>query len=663
MKKRVKKEPKKFLFRMKKKLVLLFMIVVLALLALGIRIGYIVFNEGDTYAKTVLSQQSYDSRVISYKRGDILDRKGNVLATSEDVYNVILDCKVINSDKKYLSPTISALTSCFDITEDEIKTILKDNPKSQYYVLFKKISYDETEQFNEIKEDEKKGKNVKGVWFEKGYQRVYPFSTLASDVIGFTTSSNEGMTGIENYYNSTLNGTNGREYGYLDSDSSISKTVIDAVDGETVMTTIDVNIQKSVEKHVKKFLKKYKDNARDGDGAKNIGVIVMDPNNGEILAMADYPNYDLSDPWSLDAYYTEKQQKKMSEEDRLDALNEIWQNFCVTSTYEPGSTIKPFTVATGLETGTLTGNEVYYCDGVQKVAGHEIHCVNRSGHGNETVRGALMDSCNDAIMQMAFAIGKKNIVNYQNVFNFGLRTGVDLPGEARTDTLVYSEEDMDKASLATNAFGQNFNVTMIQVASGFSSLINGGYYYQPHILKKTMDEDGNIISENDSVLLKKTVSKETSDTLRDYLYSVCDKGTGSTAKVEGYSMGGKTGTAQKLPRGNGNYLISFIGYAPQDDPQVVIYITVDEPNIEDQAHSSYAQEVVHDILEDILPYMGIFQDEKKSKKSNKSDTNSDATTDVPDDDKEDEVKEEQTEEEKLDNIDTMEEETEENEED
>ena len=261
MARKVIKIPKKFTFKMKRKLVLVFVIVVLALLALSAKIFYIMYTEGETYTKTVLSQQSYDSRTIAYRRGDILDSKGNILATSEDVYNVILDCKVVNSNEDYAGTTIAALTKCFDITESEIRQILEDYPESQYYILYKKISYEETQKLQEMIDNPEDYGTIKGVWFEKSYARDYPLGSLASSVVGFTTSSNEGMTGLENYYNSTLNGSYGREYGYLDSETSVSKTVIDATDGESIMTTIDINIQKEVEKQIDKFLKKYKNNA------------------------------------------------------------------------------------------------------------------------------------------------------------------------------------------------------------------------------------------------------------------------------------------------------------------------------------------------------------------------------------------------------------------
>jgi stage V sporulation protein D (sporulation-specific penicillin-binding protein) len=272
---------------------------------------------------------------------------------------------------------------------------------------------------------------------------------------------------------------------------------------------------------------------------------------------------------------------------------------------------KPFTVACGLETGKITDNMTFNCDGGEQFDSW-ISCVARSGHGLETVRSTLMDSCNDAIMQMTYKIGKTNFLTYQSEFGFGQKTGIDLPGEANTSTLVYTEENMKAVDLATNAFGQNYNCTMVQVASAFSSLINGGNYYEPHLVTKITDSSGNTLETIEPKLVKQTVSESTSSQVKDYLYSVVTDGTGNTAKVDGYSMGGKTGTAQKLPRGNGKYLVSFIGFAPYDDPELVIYCIVDEPNAKDEAHSYYAQNIVREILEEVLPYMNIYRDEEKT---------------------------------------------------
>ena len=334
----------------------------------------------------------------------------------------------------------------------------------------------------------------------------------------------------------------------------------------------------------------------------------MNPQNGEIYAMANFPTFDLNDPRNLTGYVTPEEEAGMTEEEKMDFLNEIWENFCVTYTYEPGSTIKPFTIATGLETGTLRGDETYYCDGLEVISGSEVHCVSRVGHGMETIQKALMDSCNDALMQMSYSIGVDNFTTYQKIFGFGQKTGIDLPGEERG--LLFEKDQMRALDLATNSFGQNFNCTMIQVASAFSSLVNGGNYYQPHIVKKIEDSNGNVIENIKPVLLKETISEETSDMLKTYLYATVSEGTAKTAKVNGYSMGGKTGTAQKLPRANKTYLVSFIGYVPQENPQLVVYVIVDEPNVEEQAHSTYAQNIAREILEEILPYMNLYPDEE-----------------------------------------------------
>ncbi len=586
-----------------------FLILAIVIVLIG-RLISIELRSGEKYEKIVLSQQEYNSQTIPFRRGDIVDRKGTILATSTEVYNVILDCSVLNAKKEYLEPTIEALVDCFGFEEDKIRKIAEESPKKRYNVLAKKLPYEKIEAFEKLQEDEKNGVNIKGVWFEKEYIRKYPYNSLASSVLGFTTSGNVGIGGLEDYYNETLNGTDGRTYGYLNEDSNFEQTVKEAVNGQNVVSTIDANIQSIVEEKIKEFDDAYKDNHVEGNGALHLGVILMDPNTAEVLAMANYPNFDCNNAWDLSAYYSEKEIDAMSEDETLDALNEIWQNFCTTYTYEPGSTAKPFTIASGLETGTLTGNETFVCDGSEKVGGHKIRCVNRSGHGVETIEKALNDSCNDALMQMSYRIGEDNFCKYQQVFNFGLKTNIDLPGEARTDSLIYNRDTMNATALATNAFGQNFNVTMIQMASAYCSLINGGSYYQPHMVSKITDENGNTVKTVEPTLLKETVSEETSETILGYLATTVSEGTAKTAKVDGYSMGGKTGTAQKLPRGSRNYLVSFIGNVPAEDPEVMIYVVVDQPNVEDQPHSTYAQHIAREILEEVLPYMNIYPDEE-----------------------------------------------------
>ncbi len=630
MAKKVKKPIPKLSRGMRKKLIVLFSLLTVCLCALIGRLMYINYTSGEKYEKKVLSMQSYDSVTIPYQRGDIVDCNGTVLATSVAVYNVILDCSVMTSEtkvngekvQKYLEPTIDALMECFpELDKATLYQYATERKDSKYIVLLKKLPYDQIQPFvqlqEELDEDGKKANpNIKGVWFEKEYQRRYPFNSLAASVLGFVSSGNVGTIGLENYYNDTLNGINGREYGYLNSESDFEKTVIAPQDGSTLVTTIDANIQSVVEKKILEFNYAYKNNHRDGEGSLNTAVIVMNPNTGAVLAMADYPNFDLNNPRDLSGLFTEEELETVTEEEQMAALNKLWQNFCVTETYEPGSVQKPFTLAGGLETGTLNTDLSFYCDGHETISGSFIGCVNLKGHGMVNLERSLMESCNDALMQMSRDyIGVEKFVEYQSIFGFGQKTGIDLPGEAYTASLVYTEENMKTIDLATNSFGQNYNATMIQVASAFSSIVNGGTYYQPYMVSKVLGPDGGTLSVTEPTVLKQTVSEATCDILKNYMYSTVKAGTGSFAKVDGYSLGGKTGTAEKHPRGQGNYLVSFLGFAPFENPELVIYCIVDEPNSSDQPHSYYAQNIVREILEEIYPYMNIYPDEELTGKN------------------------------------------------
>ena len=603
---------RKFSKTMQRKLVMLFAAIVLAFVFLVGRITYINAASGDKYTKLVLDQQQYGSRTIPFKRGDIVDRNGTKIATSERIYNVILDMKVMLSKEEYIEPTIQVLEECFGIAEEDVRTLMDKNPTGRYNILKKGVDYATAQKFNKIESDSEKYPNVKGIWLEEDYVRKYPYNTLASDVIGFTVDGNVGSNGIEASYNSILNGTDGREYGYQDESTSFEQTVKEPENGQTVMSTIDLQVQSIVEKHVLEFNEEHKNQAREGEGSLDTAVIVMNPQNGEILAEASYPNYDLNNPRDLTKYYTEEQIEAMSDEEKLDTLNSLWNNFCVSDTYEPGSTFKPFVISAGLETGVLTGEESYTCGGVLHVGDHDIHCSDRDGHGTQTLKRALENSCNVALMQIGESMGAEEFTRYQELFGFGEMTGIDLPGEASTEGLLYEAENMDAASLATNAFGQNFNVTMTQLAASFCSLVNGGNYYEPHVVKQIQDENGNVTETKDPVLVRKTISKETSDIIKDYMYGVVEEGTGKSAAVEGYAIGGKTGTAEKLPRRNGKYLVSFIGYAPQENPQVVVYVVVNEPNAQGQANSGFATELASKIMGEIFPYLGIEKTAEKT---------------------------------------------------
>lgn len=597
---------RKFSKIMQKKLVLLFSLVVLAFAILIGRIIQINAMNGEKYTKVVLDQQQYDSRVIPFRRGDIVDRNGTKLATSERVYNVILDVKAMLEKDEYQEPTIKVLKDCFGIAEKDVEELVESSPESRYNILLKGVDYNTAKEFEAIDEDEEKHPNVKGIWLEEDYVRKYPYNSLASDVIGFSNADDVGTIGLEASYNAILNGVDGREYGYLEEGALLERTIKEAENGNTIVSTIDAELQKIVEKHILEFNETYKDNAEKGNGSLNTAVIIADPQSGEILAQASYPNFDLNKPRDISAYYTEKELKKMKEEEKVEILNNLWRDFCVSDSYEPGSTAKPFTVAAGLETGKIRGNEVYTCGGSLVVAEdtEPINCHYTAGHGTQTIAQSIANSCNVAMMEMIKVIGAEDFYRYQSIFGFGAQTGIDLPGEA--EGILQDPELVGPVDLATNSFGQNFNVTMEQMVAGMSALINGGNYYEPHVVKQIQDENGNVIETKESVLKKRVISEQTSTMLKQYMKTVMEgTGTGASAAVEGYDIGGKTGTAEKYPRNSGKHLLSFIGYAPQDDPEVLIYVVIDEPNTESQEDSSLVLNLARSIMEEAFPYMNI----------------------------------------------------------
>ncbi|MDY4546717.1 MAG: penicillin-binding protein 2 [Candidatus Choladocola sp.] len=621
------------ILKMKRKLALLFVVIVLLLMGIIVRLVYINRVSGEQYKKRVLAQQDTKSQTLPYKRGDIYDRNGTVLATSEKVYNLILDPGVLwknydeDAKKDCVEPTLSALVEYFDLDRSELNTIMQEKKDSHYVMLKKQLTKSEVQDFEEAMDD--KDSRIEGVWLEDTYIRRYPYDSLACNVIGYTVSGNVGQYGIEQQYSDTLNGEDGRTYNYLNEDLEQEKNVRAAVDGDSVMSTIDVTLQEIVEKAIDDFQEKYTNNFREGEaGSKTAAAIMMDPNTGEILAMASNRKYDLNQPYDLVAngIATQEESDAMTEEEGLDKLNELWRNFCVSDTYEPGSTAKPITVAAALESGVVHDGDTFLCDGRQNVGGHEIWCAKKIGHGVIDLEGSLKYSCNDALMQIAAKLGEEEYSKYQNLFNLGLRTGIDLPGEARTDSLIYYAKDlapsdnlvMGATDLATNSFGQNFNVTMVQLISAFSATINGGYYYQPHVVKKIMDSNGGTVKNVEPILLRRPISSKTSALIRQYLYATMygaqdangNNATGRAARIAGYAMGGKTGTAEKIPRDKTNYLVSFIGFAPADSPQVVLYVVVDEPNAPKQSTSSFAQEIWKNIMKQALPYLNIYPTEE-----------------------------------------------------
>lgn len=635
-KKKKERPPRRFIKGNRMKLTISFGVLVLLMVALIVKLTYINATSADKYRKQVLSQQNYNSKTIPYRRGEITDRNGTIMATSEKVYNLILDPYVmVNSKVKKkgdcVNTTLDVLEEYFGMDRKEVKELVESDEENRYRILKKQLTYEELQPYYELMNSEADAdtaisKYVKGIWFEDDYIRRYPYNTLACDLLGFTVAGNVGTYGIEQYYNDVLNGTDGREYGYLTDDTSLERTTISPVNGNNVTSTIDINIQRIVERHIWEF--------NEAIGSKNTAVIVMDPNNGEILAMASYPVFDLNNPRDLTGYYTKAQIKEMDSDEKMNIYNSLWRNFAISDPYEPGSTAKVMTVAAALDEGVVTPNTEFTCDGgedFQDGTGKtRIICNNT--HGTLDLAGALMQSCNDALMDVGYRLGKKSFTKYQEMFNLGQITGIDLPGEASAEGLIYYENNMGPVELATNAFGQGYVATAIQMTASFSSIVNGGYYYKPHVVKQITTDTGSTVEVVDKELVRNTVSEETSEWIRDALLKTVGKveadgtltqGTAKQAYIEGYTIGAKTGTAEKKPITDGKNTVSLISCAPAENPQVVVYVVIDEPQIDRQGYSGLATIMSRKIYEEMLPYLQIFPstgDDEPQSDENETDT-------------------------------------------
>ena len=601
-----KKKRKRMTGKMQTTLWVVFCLFLVGILVIMIRV--VLVGSNTSYAKASLSQKTGTDTVLQYKRGDILDRNGTVLAKSEKVYHLILDSRLILNNEDSIEPTIRALCSVYGYEEAELRAVLEERKNSAYYRLRKYMTYEEKMLFEEYEknlpkeadgsENKDKGK-ILGVTFEEEYLRTYPFGTLASHVLGFAKADGDGTYGIEQQYNEELSGINGRVYDYYDADLNVQQETVPAQDGQIIVSTIDANLQRIVQKHTEAFL--------DEIGAKNVGVIMMEVNTGEVLAMQSNYSYDLNNPRSLSEWYSEEEIAAMDDTAYLEALYKVWRNFCISDSYEPGSTFKPFTIAAALEETIIDTTETFLCNGGEQVANYFISCHNKWGHGMINAAQSIMHSCNDVLMEVAKQEGREVFAEYQRRFLFGQLTGVDLPGEV--PGILMDEEQLNETELATASFGMSFNTTMIQLGSAFSSMVNGGIYYEPHVVKEIRNADGVVIEKIEPRVVCSTISKETSEFLRDAFYLTVQEGTATAAQVEGYLIGGKTGTAQKLPRSEGKYLVSFIGCAPADNPQVMIYVVVDEADDEElQSRASIASGLAADILEESLPYLKIYPD-------------------------------------------------------
>lgn len=591
---RRRRRPKVFTRGMRITLFVAFVVFLLFFVALLVRIYMIDRNHGDRYRKAALSQQSYTNTVLNYQRGAIRDRNNTTMAISIRKYDLVLEPRTLLTNDAARIATVNAICDYFSFDRDTIENAINQNPSSMYehFDDLRQLDSKTVEGFQKKMEE---NEEIIGVWFEETYTRNYPLGSVACNLIGFMSSENKGTYGVEESYNEELSGTTGREYGYFDANMNLQRTIKEAKDGNSIVLTIDANVQQIIEKQIAEFQK-------NGVGAERVAVMLMNPNNGEILAMASDSTFDLNDPQDLSSMYTETQISAMTPEEKNNNLLAMWSNFCIGSAYEPGSTYKPFTIAAALDENLINGNSTFNCTGVKKVADRDIHCSNRSGHGLLDLRHSLMESCNVALMDIGERMGAGRFYRYNKLYGFGQRTGVDLPGE--TSGLVFSKEQLNPVELATSSFGQTQTVTMVQMLSGFSSLINGGNYYQPHIVKEIQNSNGEVVESVDPVIVKKTTTEDTSKTLCSYLKSTVEDGTASPAKVKGYSIGGKTGTAEKRPVSEKNYLVSFIGCVPAENPEVAVYVIIDEPHVKDQAHSTYATEFAHKIMKKILPFLG-----------------------------------------------------------
>ena len=549
------------------------------------RLIYLMLGKQEYYTQKAIELQQRE-RQIKAARGEITDRNGVVLATNEAVCTI----SVIHNQIKDAEKVIAVLCQELGLSEEYVRK------RVEKWSSIEKIKSNVSKQVGKkILEYE-----LDGVKVDEDYKRVYPFNELASKVLGFTGSDNQGIIGIESKYDSYLQGQDGMILTFTDARGreveDLEESRIEPISGNTLQISLDYNIQSyCMQMAEKAYLQKEAD---------SVNIIAINPQNGEIHAMVNYPEFNCNEPFTLIEQYRQYE----GTEQEQDYLNEMWRNQCVSDTYEPGSTFKIITTAAGLEEGIVSPEDSFHCPGYIMVEDRRIRCHKTTGHGSETFTQGIMNSCNPVFITVGLRLGVNRFVYYFEHFGLLKRTGVDLPGEA--GTIMHNAENMGPVELATVSFGQSFQITPIQLVTTVSMIINGGNRVTPHFGLRTLSEDGNVVEEFVYETEEGLVSEETSETVQYLLEQVVSEGTGRNGYVEGFSVGGKTATSQTLPRGSGKYIASFIGFAPVEDPQLVIYCIIDEPNTEDQPHSSFAQNIVREILEEILPYMNIYPDEE-----------------------------------------------------
>lgn len=566
----------------KKKIVVVFTICFLVLFGLAGRLIYLMIFQSDYYAQKAEELHERE-RDIKAARGEIVDATGTALATNKTVCTI----SVIHSQIKEPQKVIEMLVKELGLGEAEVKKRVE------------KRSSIERVKTNVEKEvgDRIRDYNLAGVKVDEDFKRYYPFGSLASKVLGFTGSDNQGIIGLEVKYEDILKGSPGKILTMTDARGvelpEAGESRLEPINGNDLYISLDSNIQQFVEQSAKKVMEQ-----KSADG---VSILVMRPQNGEIISMVNVPEFDLNSPFTLNVDDT-----GMSAKEKQDALNQMWRNGCINDTYEPGSTFKIITAAAGLEEGVVSLTDKFYCPGYKIVDDRRIHCHKVAGHCSEDFVQGAMNSCNPVFIEVGLRLGVDNYYKYFKQFGLMGKTGIDLPGEA--GTIMHKKENIGQVELATIAFGQSFQITPMQLAATASSIVNGGKRVTPHFGVSVKDKEGTLIKDLKYPLGDQIVSQKTSDTMRYVLEQVVDGGSGKNAYIAGYHIGGKTATSETLPRSANKYISSFIGFAPATDPQVLVLCVIHNPQGVYYG-GTIAAPVVKEIFSNILPYLGVPIDE------------------------------------------------------
>ena len=563
----------------RKKLVLMIAAILMVCILECVRLGVIMTVKSEYYMQKA-DELHQRARRIKAKRGRILDRNGEILAANE----VVCTVSVIHSQIEDEDKVIKVLAGELNMDVEEVTKKVKKVSSMEY--IKTNVEKDIGDAIREY--------DLPGVKIDEDYKRVYPYNELASKVLGFTGADNQGILGLEAKYDTYLSGTNGQiltlsDAGGIEIKGSREDRIL-PVDGQDLYTTLDVNIQKYATQLAWETMVKKE--------AKQVSIIVMRPDNGEILAMANVPEYNLNSPYELNYEPDEEETQK----DKMDLLNNMWRNFCINDTYEPGSIFKTVTATAALETGVVGLNDSFTCSGATVVSDRRIRCHKTTGHGTQDFTHTVYNSCNPAFVEWGRRVGTDNMYLYMGKLGLLAKTGIDLSGEA--GTIIHKQENVGAVELATMSFGQSFQITPIQMLRAVSAIVNGGRLVTPHFGLYTGSSDGSVVNEFAYSTQDEAISSQTSETMKKILEGVVSEGGGTKAYIDGYSIGGKTATSQKLPRGSGKYISSFIGFAPADNPQVIAMCLIDEPTGVYYG-GTIAAPVVKTLYENILPYIGI----------------------------------------------------------